>query len=364
MIWDGRGDRLVDARWTMLPGRVADDTRLAVIHLRLLLHMGRQNAQRGWLRLSQTEMAATWQVSRQRLNEAIGQLVAWGYVERRGQDETGESFCLYRVSDKEPDQQVVHTPSTGGEGGEQGEGGECPAQGTPPGGVSPPGDTRVPKLGDTSVPYIGHTTDYPTIAETLPPTPQGAGEGQLQLGSDGRGWARRWTAEARAAVAEVRGSVTRSAIATHLLEPLRGLLNPPAEADAACYVRQLAAQVDATSPEALAAVAGRLVRERKRDLPSVADIATAVRTELARRAAPAAAPPADGDLLTLGPDDPLFPVLHAEAVLAMEAINPAMARRVAEGRVVRIRRAAYEARRAALPAPLPAAPASEPGASP
>jgi hypothetical protein len=110
--FDGRGDRLSDARMSMLSGRAADDLRLSGLHLRLLAHLGRQNHRRGWLRISQSELAEQWDVSRQRVNMAIRDLVGWRYVLKRDQKKTGESFCTYktRLDDPEDAEEGVSPP--------------------------------------------------------------------------------------------------------------------------------------------------------------------------------------------------------------------------------------------------------------
>lgn len=102
-VWDGRGDRLCDARFYWGSGRAADDLRLTGIHMRLLLHLGRQHQRRGWVLVSQSEIAERWSVSRQSINLAIKELVDWGYLSKQSQAESGESFCLYRLLLNEDD---------------------------------------------------------------------------------------------------------------------------------------------------------------------------------------------------------------------------------------------------------------------
>lgn len=96
-VFEGRGDRLKNARYSFVPGLAADDLRLQGLHFRILLHIGRFNANRGWCRLSQKDLAAAWGVTRQYVNKCVGELVEWEFLEKLGQDETGESFCQYRV---------------------------------------------------------------------------------------------------------------------------------------------------------------------------------------------------------------------------------------------------------------------------
>lgn len=96
-IWDGRGEQLADARYTTVDGRMADDLRFTCIHFRVMAHVGRQNANRGWLRVSQTELAKRWGLGRTTVSRAFNALVEWGYLYQRSQEEAGESFCLYKV---------------------------------------------------------------------------------------------------------------------------------------------------------------------------------------------------------------------------------------------------------------------------
>lgn len=178
-IWDGRGDKLTDARKTEFAGRAADDLRLGVLHLRLLAHFGRQNARRGWIRISQTELAELWDCSRSRLNVAIGELVAWKYIRKVEQARTGESYCYYQTildepfEDAEDEGGVSHIGDTPSQGA-------CSAEGTlPPERGVPPREQECSGAGNTSVPpaehppYIEHArTDFRRQAP-IPPYPQG-----------------------------------------------------------------------------------------------------------------------------------------------------------------------------------------------
>lgn len=154
-IWDGRGDRGEDARYAVLPARAADDLRLSGLHLRLLTHMGRWNHRKGWLRISQTEIAERWGVSRQRLNMAIADLVTWLYVEKRSQAETGEACCHYRTMIDTDDGVRAHSST------------ELPQEDVSPTGdtpqdadVSPTGDTRV-------IPEVTHVSPTKDTKEDL-----------------------------------------------------------------------------------------------------------------------------------------------------------------------------------------------------
>jgi hypothetical protein len=132
-IWDGRGDRLSNARYSFMPGRAADDLSLTGLHLRLLAHIGRWNSDKGFCRLSQKELAERWGVRRQSVNKSIGELVESRYIERLPQQRTGESYCVSRV--------IINQD------------GVSPAADTPPkgnGGVTPTGDRGVTER-DTGV---------------------------------------------------------------------------------------------------------------------------------------------------------------------------------------------------------------------
>lgn len=96
-VWEGRGDGLANARFSIFDGRAAEDVRLTLAHLRILIHVGRQNASRGWLRLSQTEIAQSLGLARQTICAAVRDLVQWRYLEKRAQADTHESWCHYRI---------------------------------------------------------------------------------------------------------------------------------------------------------------------------------------------------------------------------------------------------------------------------
>jgi DNA-binding XRE family transcriptional regulator len=102
-VWDGRGRRGDDARYSLLPGRAATDLRLSQLHFRILAHLGRFNQKKGWCRLSQIDLAQIFDVRRQSVNKAINELVEWDYLEKRSQGESGESFCLYRTLLDQPE---------------------------------------------------------------------------------------------------------------------------------------------------------------------------------------------------------------------------------------------------------------------
>ena len=175
-IWDGRGNRGDDARYSILPGRVATDSDLSVVHFRILTHLGRFNHKKGWCRLDQAELGTMFGVRRQAICKAIGQLVENDYIQKRSQAETGQSFCLYRMKIHGSEDQGVSdradTPSHG----------ECPT------GADTPvrhRQTQVSALrtpcNDQSIDHVDRTTEeeLPDVksgtaaadAERLPFTP-------------------------------------------------------------------------------------------------------------------------------------------------------------------------------------------------
>lgn len=160
-VWDGRGDRLADARKTEFAGRAADDLRLTGLHLRVLAHVGRQNANRGWLRLSQKELSERWGCSRTRLNLVIRELREWGYIGHVEQQRSHEALCFYQALLDEPFENTQRGAGVGG---------TCLAGETPPpGDVSRSGDTCVSSQ-ETRVSRPGDTPVYRARAHRLTPT--------------------------------------------------------------------------------------------------------------------------------------------------------------------------------------------------
>src|SRR5262245_4862668 len=98
---------------------MASDLNLSAIHMRTLGHLGRFNKGDAWCRLSQTDLAKMFGVSREAVNKAIKELDVWGYIEKRSQEQSGESFCLYRIKiDRQDDEGGVSAKAdTSREGG-------------------------------------------------------------------------------------------------------------------------------------------------------------------------------------------------------------------------------------------------------
>lgn len=113
-----------DARYSHVPPRAATDGRLTLVHLRVLVLIGKVNTQHGWCQLSQKSAADLFGMHRKTVNAAIIDLVKWRYVERRTQADTKTSFCHYRVLIDDPEE----------------EGGVPPTDGTPQGEGVPPTD--------------------------------------------------------------------------------------------------------------------------------------------------------------------------------------------------------------------------------
>jgi hypothetical protein len=96
-VWDGSGKRGSYSRLSIIPGAAASDLRFTAIHFRILLHIGRFDAAKGWCRCSQTDLSTYFGVRRQSVSKASSELVRWGYIEKRSQRETRESLCQYRA---------------------------------------------------------------------------------------------------------------------------------------------------------------------------------------------------------------------------------------------------------------------------
>src|SRR6476620_3089001 len=103
-LWDGVRDDGRNMRFSVVPGRAADDLRLTCVHFRILGFLGRFNQQKGWCRLSQTKLAEAFGVRRQAVNKAMSELVEWGYIEKQSQENSGDSFCFYRTVIDRPDE--------------------------------------------------------------------------------------------------------------------------------------------------------------------------------------------------------------------------------------------------------------------
>ncbi len=244
--WEGRGDRLSDARMSWISGRAADDLRLGELHLRMLAHLGRQNHRRGWLRLSQKELSETWGCSRSKLNTAINELVEWHYVAKRSQAQTGESFCTYKVRLDDPEDEPGQSANTA-------RGSVPPAEHPPEGGVFPPGNTRVP-AGDTPVFPHGNTPHYiPARAPTTPTT--------TELNQTSHTQPDAVCVRERTLLDELREEGDGSHVVEHLIAPLWGSLTLGGR-DAGRLLRDIREVCAEFSDAALAEAASTIKRER------------------------------------------------------------------------------------------------------
>lgn len=298
-VWDGRGDALDDARLTTVDGRMADDMRLKLPHFRVMAHVGRQNGRRGWLRVSQSELAERWGCHRNTVNRAFGELVAWSYLAQRTQHEAGESFCQYKVRLDGEDGPLPERAA-------QPEG--CTPESAPPSegsaqqDVHPCTAAEYTRAQRESAPPIYRARAHrlsPTDADNHPPLPSrtlvlvGEGEGGRAHGGKrhgltSRGWASRWDTAARNAVEDLLATPA-AAVATRLLVPLVGTLSPPKGVHGASWVREVAELLGDVAPEVLDELARGLRLTRKCDLPFAADL-----PPLARKAAAAVASGAAG----------------------------------------------------------------------
>lgn len=184
-VWDGRGEALSDARLTQADARMADDLRLKQTHFRVMAHVGRQNNKRGWLRVSQSELAERWGVHRNTVNGAFKELVAWGYLLQRTQEEAGESFCQYKVALDGETSEEHRTPKRAPRSVSQAEEGECTPETAPPhdqsqGGECTPESAHVHSGGvhpctvGEYTPHIiprAHRLSPDSAEEKLPPLP-------------------------------------------------------------------------------------------------------------------------------------------------------------------------------------------------
>lgn len=249
-VWDGRGDRLSDARMSSNSGRAADDMRLGALHMRLLLHLGRQNSRRGWVRVSQTEIAERWGTTRSRVCVAVNQLVKWRYLKKRDQVQSGESFCLYKVLLDDDDGD---------------EGGVLQEEHSPPEGGVPSTEQGCSPHDNTSVPHIGHTNREAEKADSPPKPPEGGGGGELLVD---------W-------IEELRAEGCAPDVLDHLLLPLlaAGLKPWKGADDPRLPARQLCEDFRRRTAPVLRAAADRLLDTHRYRLPPVAAVRAAVKAE-------------------------------------------------------------------------------------
>lgn len=261
-----------DARYAHVPPRAATDERLTLVHLRMLILIGKVNTKQGWCQLSQKAAADLFGMHRKTVNAAVADLVAWGYVDRRTQTETKTSFCHYRVLIDEPEFAEGVPPQDGTPPG----GGVPPYEGT---GVTPGSYTGVPP--ETAPPiYKARAREIRDQRSLSPLSPQGGA------------WASGWTLASQRLVDEMRSSPLegRIAVAEHFVDAVRATLTPPRSVDAEAYTRQLANRLSVFAADVLAATAQQMINTRGTSLPAAIDIEKVAKTIAARTVAkPAAA---------------------------------------------------------------------------
>ena len=71
-----------DGRYIIMPAGMRDDGRLQLSHMRVALVLGSYSKRRGWTDLSQQDIGEIAGVSRQTVNQAVTDLVDWGWVKR------------------------------------------------------------------------------------------------------------------------------------------------------------------------------------------------------------------------------------------------------------------------------------------
>lgn len=91
------GEITVAPRYSITPGDFSQDARARRIHYRVMHFLGSKTDRSGWCVFSQTKLAAQFEVARETVNRAIGDLVEWGYVEKQAQQQTHRAVCFYRV---------------------------------------------------------------------------------------------------------------------------------------------------------------------------------------------------------------------------------------------------------------------------
>ena len=87
-------------RYSIIPGDFATDMRADVGHFRVLNLIGRHTDAAGWCRLKQLVIGDAVGLSRETVNRKIGDLVAWGYVEKHAEDATGRAIWYRTIMDR------------------------------------------------------------------------------------------------------------------------------------------------------------------------------------------------------------------------------------------------------------------------
>jgi MarR family len=159
-------------RYSTIPADVLDDPRFTLIHYQVIAELGLRINRAGWCHINQTKLAKKLGKSRQAVNKAIGELVAWGYVERRGQALTKRNICFYRVimDRRDPMSGPRQLPDCGANDADLSDDQASCGDDTSGIGMSSIGDTSVASNDDTGVNSVGDTTTTPRNINDPPNT--------------------------------------------------------------------------------------------------------------------------------------------------------------------------------------------------
>jgi hypothetical protein len=212
----------VSNRYSIVPGDFARDARAKDVHRRVMGELGTHSTRNGWIKLSQTKLADTLDVARESVNRAIRELVAWGYLEKRSQAQTGRAICFYRIimdrpgepDDSEPDSPIEGDGDDVSSAGDAGE--TCDVSLTRGGGTCDvPLTPTCDVLRHTRV--TSHVTHIrsPLGSSEEPPNPRDAGE-QVE-GCSGKGEGDR---DAARLLEALRADGVAPEVVEHLLRPI------------------------------------------------------------------------------------------------------------------------------------------------
>lgn len=93
------GGHQVTPRYSIIPGRFAEDARADVAHFRVINCIGRHTGNDGWCRLKQVKIGDAIGLTRETVNRKLRDLVDWGYVERRAVGASGRSIFYRTIMD-------------------------------------------------------------------------------------------------------------------------------------------------------------------------------------------------------------------------------------------------------------------------
>lgn len=290
-------------RYSITPGDFATDMRADVNHFRVLNLLGTHTDNAGWCRLKQLHMATSLGLSRCTVNRKLGDLAAWGYIERHAEDATGRAIW-YRVlmdrhrpalppPDDTPDEPDLFSHANGSSGGPSDAAampdahGDEPENGPvatslhvgcnssdPAGPVAPAATPGVARRATSGVaPAATHNDPSLNDLSSPPPSsPKSARGGGSDLRGEGDDppdirFTARWDRAARDAVLRLyRGDRRHVAV---FVARLSGTLHPPSGADGASWVRLVDEKIGGHPPEVLRLLADRVISEQVRDVAAV-----------------------------------------------------------------------------------------------